>query len=170
MTYATLPAAAKTNQQIHIPACSNTGFSSQHYLNSNLVWKPGNMANGWSWFSLPTTPIIPVALVPESAWLSVTPLLNGWANYGTTSFPGASVWHAPDGIMHWRGLIASGPVGSVIHNITSPFGPSGLGQILMTGLMGEGMGRFDMGATVLSHNFGLNNWVSLDGINYLREG
>lgn len=168
----TLPAGANVARQIHLPAISDSGFSSQHYGTTNtgtdpsLYWKPGS--NGFTWVSLPNRPIMPSARYPDAKWFDAPPI-SPWSNYGATSFPNSSVIEADDGIMHFRGLVTSGTASTSIATLTASFGGSPAGSVIMATNAAEAFGRSDVSTTTIAYLLGALTWFSLDNITYLRE-
>lgn len=121
-------------------------------------------------FAVNQTYVFPVASIPESSWRNLT-FANGWANYVVgTSFPPASVWSAPDGIQHIRGLIKGGTAPPVV-----PIGNWGVGDkcdaysLLSSVVTQDLYGRIDLTQTNINIVSGQIAWLSLDGIHYMLE-
>lgn len=172
--YANLPAAASPYRQIHVGTFASGGFSSQHISSGavpQLVMKTGTTS--LAFVSLPQQPILPTAVYPEAVWLNFA-LVGGWVNLSSdgSAFPKASLVQAADGLVHLRGLIASGGVGGTqIAGIGPGNGHTPLGSSIYFGNAANAYSRTDLGAGLygLSANIGSNAWWSLENIVYLRE-
>jgi len=169
---ATLPASAAIGGQTHFASMSNSGLLSWHQISGStpqLFWKSG----GVGFFNMPTHPIVPDAALAAAStgWNSWANLgyVNGWANYGG-SFPTGSVWEAPDGLMHVRGLLSSGTIGAQIAGLGVSYGQTPLGiNIWSLDNVNTTAARIDVAATYFLSVAGTAGWHSLDGIVYLRE-
>jgi len=99
-------------------------------------------------------------------------LASGWSNYGTSAYPGASYWRAPDGLVHWRGMVAgpggSSPIADIPAGARIDQGPSN--QLLYPSVATDQYGRTDLLGTSTVANSGTNTYRSLNGIDYMLEG
>lgn len=174
--YASVPAKYVPAKMQHLSGVSNLNtFSSQDFGNAgvaNLRWKTTG-GHGYTFFSLPTAPIVPAAIESKGSYALMTPLLNSWVNYDTIVgnpglYPYAAVWRAPDGFIHMRGLIANGTVGQDI----AALGPGDRAEPelhIFSAPASEQFSRDDIYQTSVKALAGATGWRSLDTIFYLRE-
>lgn len=102
----------------------------------------------------------------QSYWTGIT-FLNGWTNYGPTSFSTAA-WKKTNGLVTWRGLIAGGTAGSAICSLdplTNGNNNSGYAD-LFTIHAGGVDGRLDATPTALVATAGANSYYQLAGLSY----
>lgn len=100
----------------------------------------------------------------------VTPaLLNSWVNYDASTYNAAAYYKDQRGIVHLRGLVASGTVGLAIFSLPAGYRPARVETFAVNS--NSAFGRVDAnsnGDVIL--NVGSNIFVSLDGISFRAVG
>lgn len=170
-----IPIALKTNLQIHAITASSDGTCTAaiHWINSTFVYKAGNAGNqpnAWGWVSLSNIRVHPVANIPEGAWRNLT-LQGGWIVYNTTFYPAPSVWAAPDGLMHCRGLAGSGNTGTAVQVASIGVNDRAVWASMAAISSPEAMKRADFSNTANNINFVTSSatWASFDGLTWFGE-
>lgn len=105
---------------------------------------------------------IPVPLMPEQA--AAPTLLNSWVNFGAP-YNSAGYYKDPFGIVHMRGMLANGVMGSTMFNL--PIGYRPMAQEVFPAISGNTIGRIDVapyGDVIMT--FGANSFISLDGMSF----
>ena len=151
-----------------IPALTSGGTNlGQYETNANtLVFRAGGSGN-ISYMSLCQAPIITSVAASAAQWPGLV-LLNSWVNYGASYSP-ASVWRAPDGLIHVRGLIGGGTLSSIA-GLGNGYRGTSQGQSLFAAMAGDLFARTDLSPNDLFARTGTSNaWRSLYGISYLWE-
>lgn len=170
---ASVPVALKTNQQIHsiAPAWTSTLGVSVHWLNGIITYKVSNPTGAIAWVSLAQMFMHPVASIPEASWRNMS-LTAPWGNYGTASFPPASVWSAADGIQHVRGLVSGGSAGSQLSAAMGVNDRCISSEMYITSA-NNAAARWNINdsvANAVTVTAGSGAWLSLDGGHYFLEG
>jgi hypothetical protein len=99
------------------------------------------------------------------------PFGAGWAAYGGGNASPA-FYKDKEGRVHLRGLLNSGPAGSIIFNLPSGYRPSTSGQLMFTVNNGNSFARIDIwtnGDVVFPILPVPGTWVSLDGISFRSD-
>lgn len=93
--------------------------------------------------------------------------LNSWVNYDTT-YNDAGYFKDTVGVVHLRGLVKNGTIGTAIFTLPAGYRP--IRRQLFTTSSNGALGRCDVEANgnVLA-NAGNNAWFSLDGLTFLAE-
>lgn len=90
---------------------------------------------------------------------------NSWVNYGS-GYADAAYWKDPFGIVHLRGMISTGTVGSTAFTMAPGYRPAE--NHIFVALSNSAVGRVDISTdgTVKPVTPSSNTWVSLSGITY----
>jgi hypothetical protein len=103
-------------------------------------------------------------LVLQDAWIAPT-LLNGWVNY-STEYNSAGYFRDKQGIVHLRGLVKTGTIGSIIFNLPAGYRPEHR-ELMVVQTNPNTVGRCDVDTSGNIIAFSGNNaWFSLDGITF----
>lgn len=108
--------------------------------------------------------------VPPLQWTNVSTFVNGWNQYGNPNFGPAGYRIDAYGMVHLRGLIASGTVPAAAFILPSGYRPASPPYLLFTSQSSAGMSRVDIGSS--GHviiQAGSNVWSSLDNIRFLAQ-
>lgn len=94
-----------------------------------------------------------------------SPFLNSWVNYGS-NWADAAYWRDPFKIVHLRGLIKTGTVGSAAFTLPPAFRPEA--NETFSVLSNSALGRVDVqtDGQVIPASPSSNTWVSLSGITF----
>ncbi|HEU5118641.1 MAG TPA: hypothetical protein VFT74_18735, partial [Isosphaeraceae bacterium] len=173
------PVGLKPNLQIHQAVLSSGAalYSSIHYRDNIIVWKPESPASSTQWLSLCNIRLFPVANFPESVWTNMT-LIGTTTNYAPSSFPAASIIRMPDGIIHCRGLISNAQMGAgTAFTAGMAIGDrNGDYQMIWSTVSNSTFARINYNSSnhpnphALAKLSGNNAWQSLDGIQWFDEG
>lgn len=91
-------------------------------------------------------------------------LINAWANFGGTRNP-AGYYKDPFGVVHLRGLIASGTIGLTAFTLPAGYRPTN--NELMIALSNGAVGAVDINSNGnVTPSLGNNAYVSLDGLTF----
>ena len=103
----------------------------------------------------------------QSAWIAVSSFLNSWANYGTTpgGYSDASYFKDEFGIVHLRGLVKNGTVGSVAFNLPTGFRPEFIKVYSASSGGAYATLRVNPNGDVVPYT-GANTYFSLDGVKF----
>jgi hypothetical protein len=103
-------------------------------------------------------------VIIQESW-QAPPLLNGWLNYGAGYNP-AGYFKDKNGIVHLRGLVRSGTVGSTVFTLPAGYRPQNR-EIHAVVTNPNAIGRIDVESTgAVIPVSGGNGWISLDGITF----
>lgn len=109
-------------------------------------------------------PVI-IGALTASPWTAVT-FQNSWANYGGGYYDVAYMQDG-DGMVHFRGLAASGTMGAAIFTLPSALRPSRhLNVLAASNNTWTIITIFSTGPVIPSTVSGSNGWVSLDNISF----
>lgn len=107
-------------------------------------------------FRLPTSPVL-------EQWNAPT-LTNSWLNYGTPFNP-TGYWRDPNGVVHLRGVIKSGTIGSSA--LTLPAGYRPANSEIFVAISNGAIGRAVVDASGgVTPDIGSNVYFSLDGMTF----
>lgn len=107
-------------------------------------------------------------IASKSIWTAPT-LVNSWANYGS-GFNPAGYFKDVNGVVHLRGLLKDGVVGTTSAMFTLPTGFRPATRCLFNIQSNSALGRCDILATGEVYAYAGNNaWFCLDGITFLAE-
>ena len=154
-----IPAASRPSQYMHFPSRSGTF----HHLGIDATQGLLAKGDGTGAYS------INVAYLPGSysGWINL-PLSNGWANYSGSGFTTPQYTKTSDGVVHLKGLVASGTLGAAIATLPPGYRPAE--RLLMQTPAAGAHSRLDVWANgqITAHGAS-NTWVSLDGISFIPE-
>lgn len=116
---------------------------------------------------------IPGLVTPDSGWITMTPLLNGWVQYADPYGP-ARYRKLPSGLVVCNGLISSGTVSANAFLLPVGYRPSpqaGGAQRISIFACATGGGAAaeacrvysDTGAIYISHSYA-QSWIDLSGV------
>jgi hypothetical protein len=103
----------------------------------------------------------PLTWTNLDAWVAPT-LLNSWVNYNS-GFTTAGYWKDIHGVVHIKGLVASGTIGSPIFQLPAGFRPIQTHIFSAVSLGAFAEVRIDTSGNVTCIS-GNSSWLSLDGI------
>ena len=136
------------------------------YTQGGGIYHAGNMAIGTS---VSTSYKLRVGggltELQQEGWNNVS-FQNGWVNYGVV-YNNAGYFKDSNGVVHLRGLIRNGTIGSVIFNLPAGYRP--VSRELFSTISINGYARVDVntnGDVIHSSFNGANGWVSLDGLTF----
>lgn len=103
----------------------------------------------------------------QAPWITPT-LLNSWANYDTTNYNSVGYFKDSCGIVHLKGVVKSGAVGTTIFNLPAGYRP--IKNNMFATIADNAFGRVDvlLGGNVM-FLVGSNSFVSLDNISFRAE-
>ena len=103
------------------------------------------------------------AIIIDEAWIAPS-LINSWANYGA-GYENAGYYKDSQGMVHLRGLIRTGTIGTVAFVLPAGYLPSI--NILFTTLSNSILGRVDIDTSGnVRPNAGNSAWISLNKISF----
>ena len=93
-------------------------------------------------------------------------LLNGWANFNTDTYQGASYYKDPFGLVHLSGMVSGGTVtaGTGLFTLNEGYRPAKTEIFLCITANGYGSIRIDKNGTVVLRSGADATWTSLSGI------
>lgn len=170
LTGLTLPAAIlSASPVLTTPVIAS--FTTAQHDHTNAA---GGGALGAS--SVGTTQLAPLSVTAakietQEAWINVT-YQNSWIDYDTGTWYPGSYYKDSLGIVHLRGLVKNGTMGSNIFTLPAGYRPSK--QILFSSLQNNASGRLDVtaggGVVATAGLAGVSNaFVQLDNVHFKAE-
>lgn len=163
-----VPAGFRPALQHHLPASSlGNGAASSALIDST---SGGDIRFKQLTSSMSTISLAGV-MYPEASiggWINGT-YQNSWVSNNAPMFGAASYRLDADGVVHLRGLVQGGAIGSVIFNLPAGFRPSK--TIIRSNQSSNTQGRLDIhnNGNVLQQMGTAGGWVTLDGIQFTAE-
>lgn len=161
---ATIP-QARPAYEYHMPNYGGSTFSFADITREGVFrWKPGG-GNPGLW-ALDSFHYAKPSAFDTTDW-SALPLQNGWLNNSADHAP-LGYWKDREGIVHLRGLVKSGTMGSAIGTLPVGFRPSK--RYLKIAVSANASGRLDvMPDGRLIPTLASNTWFSIDGTSFVGE-
>jgi len=111
--------------------------------------------------------VTPDKIADQPAWTNAT-YQNGWVTYDAAYGP-ASYWKDSLGIVHLRGMVKNGGIGTTIFTLPVGFRPSNVTLLFVT-ICSGGIGRLDVVPDGQVRAIqGANPWFSIDGVTFRAE-
>jgi hypothetical protein len=105
----------------------------------------------------------------QQTWIVPT-MLNGWVDYDPTVFNPTGYYKDDDGIVHLRGLVKTGALGTIIFTLPAGYRPAK--QIICATIANNQVHRLDVtntGSVTTTAGMGTNAFLSIDNIHFRAE-